>query len=362
MRVADDGLLQSLHEGMFEAPLWHDFLDRLLARTGARFTTMVFRPLDEDAVVQLHAGERHSDDMLNLFGDGALRDPLTYTSMRPGRAYALEELIDPADPEQKAFYMQLLLPQGMTSLRSIRVTEPGGIDLWLSCWGGNAIGSATGALLTALAPHLRIALRSYTALERERFRSAVTGQAFDRLKMGWLSLDGGGRIIDATENVEQLFRLGTLLRRGRYDRLVPASPAIDRELTQLIKAFAGNSHARPQAFTLSKDPWVEILVTPVQGTAFSGSKTPVAIIYVSGDRRSQADRCEQLVDLFGLLPSEARLAWMLAQATSIAEAADALGLSIETARNYSKKIYAKTGARGHAELVRIILTSVLALS
>ena len=43
-------------------------------------------------------------------------------------------------------------------------------------------------------------------------------------------------------------------------------------------------------------------------------------------------------------------------------AAAMLGLTIETARNYSKKIYAKTGARGQPELVRIILTSVLAIS
>ena len=63
-----------------------------------------------------------------------------------------------------------------------------------------------------------------------------------------------------------------------------------------------------------------------------------------------------------LLPSEARLAWQLAQGTSIAEAASMTGLSEETARNYSKKIYAKTGARGQPELVRIILTSVLAIA
>ncbi len=69
-----------------------------------------------------------------------------------------------------------------------------------------------------------------------------------------------------------------------------------------------------------------------------------------------------MVDLFGLLPSEARLAWLLAQATSIADAADALGITVETARNYSKKIYAKTGAKGHPDLVRIVLTSVLAIS
>lgn len=362
MRVADDGLLQALHEGMFETPLWGDFLGRLRTRTGARFASLVFRPVDEDAVVELYAGEPPPDAVRALFVDGTLRDPLPYRSMREGRAYALEELIDLSDPKQRAFHDAVMLPQGLTSMRSIRVTEPGGVDLWLGCLGGRGIGSATGALLTALAPHLRIALRSYTELERERFRHAVAGQAFDRLKMGWMSLDAGGRIIDATDNVEQLFRWGRLLRRGRYDRLVPASPAIDRDLTALLKTFAANSQARPRAFNLSKDPWVEMLVTPVQSPAFAGSKTPVAIIYVSGDRRSQADRCEQLVDLFGLLPSEARLAWMLAQATPIADAAQALGLTVETARNYSKKIYAKTGARGQAELVRIVLTSVLALS
>ena len=94
----------------------------------------------------------------------------------------------------------------------------------------------------------------------------------------------------------------------------------------------------------------------------AGHRKVAAIVYVSGDRRSQADRCDQLVDLFGLLPSEARLAWLLAQATSISDAAETLGITVETARNYSKKIYAKTGAKGHADLVRIILTSVLAIS
>lgn len=360
MRVADDGLLQALYEGMFETPLWSDFLNRLRTRTSARFTSLVFRPLDEEAAVELYAGDPVPDDIRALFVDGGLRDPLAYRSMRQGRAYALGELIDLSDPEQRRFHDSVLVPQGLTNLRTIRVREPGGVDLWLGCWGDRAIGSATGALLTSLAPHLRIALRSYAALERERFRQAVAGQAFERLKMGWMSLDAAGRIIDATESVEQLFRWGRLLRRGRYDRLVPASPAIDRALTSLLKDFA--VHARPKVFHLSKDPWVEMLVTPVQSPAFSGSKTPVAIVYVSGDRRSQADRCEQLVDLFGLLPSEARLAWMLAQATPIADAAQALGLTIETARNYSKKIYAKTGARGQAELVRIVLTSVLAIS
>ena len=69
-----------------------------------------------------------------------------------------------------------------------------------------------------------------------------------------------------------------------------------------------------------------------------------------------------MVDLFDLTPAEARLAWSLAQGLSISEAARAHGLTVETARYYSKKIYAKTGARGQVDLVRNILTGVLALA
>ena len=65
-----------------------------------------------------------------------------------------------------------------------------------------------------------------------------------------------------------------------------------------------------------------------------------------------------LVDLFGLLPSEARLANALANGASLAEAAEQMGLTIETVRNYSKKIFAKTGTRGQADLVRYNLMPI----
>lgn len=347
MRTDDDGLLQALHEGLYETPLWQGFLTRLTARAGAIQTALLIRPPAQDSVITLGAGEDNPDPLRTiLLGDAA-------RAMRPERLYALEDLAVP---------VHALNDAGLRNMRAVRVTEPGGLDGWIAAAGGKAFGSAAGALLLALAPHLRIALRSFAALERERFRSSVTGQAFDRLQMGWLTLDAQCRIIEASPRIEDMFQWGALLRRGRYDRLTPVSAAIDRELTALVKRYASGTGQRPQAFNLSQDPWVDMLVTPAPPSGFAGGPAPAALLYVSGDRRSQADRCDQLVELFGLLPSEARLAWMLAQATSIGEAAEALGLTVETARNYSKKIYAKTGARGHAELVRIILTSVLAIS
>ena len=58
---------------------------------------------------------------------------------------------------------------------------------------------------------------------------------------------------------------------------------------------------------------------------------------------------------FGLSRSEARLACRLASGDSLSTAAATLGLSVETARNYSKSLYAKTGARGQGPLVAWVL-------
>ena len=363
MRLDDTGLLTALHEGMFQQPLWQDFLERLRQRTGAIHTMLAFRPIDEAAIVALHAGPPPPESIHNLFGEKEEGGDLSfYRQMREGRVYALSELIDGDNPVHQSAMTDLMVSQGVSDMRSVRVTEPSGVDAWLACLGGRSIGPAVGALLTALAPHLRIALRAFVALEREKLRSTLTSEAFGRLNFGWLTLDARCRIMDMTAHVAQLFQRTTVLRRGRYDRLTPQSPALDRELTTLVKHFAATPEASPRALNLSRDPWMDMLVAPMRGGSIGSGSIPVAIVYLSGDRWSQADRRDQLVDLFGLLPSEARFAWVIAQGIPISEAAQVLGLSVETARNYSKRIYAKTGARGQAELVRIVLTSVLAIA
>lgn len=349
----DDGLLESLHQGAFEAPLWGDFLRRLRISGRADLALLVLRPAGTSELMELAEGNGPTAAIGRLLVGG---------TMREGRGYALEDLLEMVDPDHREEVRVALRAGRIWALRAIRIVEPGGMEGWLVCAGGRSLGSSAGALLLALAPHLGIAVRNFAALQREQFRSAMTSEAFSRLRIGWLTLDAQCRIVETAENVEQMFQWGTLLRRGRYDRLIPASPEVDRLLTAFVRDAAAGGDARPLALNLSRDPWVDMLVAPLQGKEIPGHRTAAAIVYVSGDRRSQSDRCEQLVDLFGLLPSEARLAWMLAQATSIAQAADALGLTIETARNYSKKIYAKTGARGQADLVRIVMTSVLALN
>lgn len=362
MRSLDADLLALLHEGMFDQPLWHRFLDRLRARTGAASAELLIQPADEGGVVEIRANEGLSRPNPRFLMQAYAANPRSYRGMRENRVYSPADLIDDGDLDQLALLETIERSGQLGTMRMVRVAEPGGVEAWLGCGGGKMTGPAVGALLTMLAPHLRIALRSFVALERERSRSSIASDAIDRLNFGWMTLDARGCIIDMTPHVEKLFQRSGVLRRGRYNRLTPTSPAIDREVQALLRRFATERGGRPRAINLSQDPWIDMLIAPIQDGPASLASTPVAVAYLSGDRFSQADRCEQLVELFGLLPSEARLAWAIAQGMSIAEAADSLGLTLETARNYSKKIYAKTGARGQPQLVRNILTSVLALA
>ena len=342
MRIPSPGdtdLLVPLHDGQFEQPMWRTFLTRLAREARADRAGLILRPAEGRETIALWSGD--AARAAHVLNDGR-----AIGAMREERVYTLAEL-DGADAGG--------------DLRAMRVRESGGMDAWLVLT-GEGLGVAVAALMVALAPHLRAALRGFAALEREKMRATLSADAIKRVNFGWISLDARCRIVDCDPQAERVLQRSGLLRRGPYDRLTPASPAVDRELTDLVKRFTADPEERPRAISLSRDPWTDLLVAPQRMRSIAAGSQTVAVVYLSGDRRSTADRCEQLAELFNLSPSEAKLAWAMAQGSTIAEAAVECGLTIETARNYSKRIYAKTGARGQADLVRHILRSVLALA
>jgi hypothetical protein len=130
-----------------------------------------------------------------------------------------------------------------------------------------------------------------------------------------------------------------------------------------VEAVAADPDAPPQAVRIAEDPQLELLVTPIDP---EGPDGPIigaaAAVHIQGEPPEAEEPAGALVELFDLPPAIARFAWTLGRTGSIAESAEALGLTIETARFYSKTLYAKLGVKGQAELARRILTSAAALA
>lgn len=364
-----ENLIKPLIEGMVEDPLWSTFLVRLRRRTKSDYTSLTFRPLrvgtPQNRVVHLASGRQSPPIIAQLYRDSLYKsDPLPYHDMVDGRVYALPELLRAGNPQHDAYRKSLLTPSGMNILRIVRVVEASGVSAWLTLSRRKReFDAEDDALMAALAPYLRAALRSYVALERERITAFVANEAVRRMNFGWLTLDADGRILDVDAHGESMLADSNVLIRGRGDKLAARDPAVGRDIAAAVQALIADRQSRPRAIVLSREPWLDMLLVKAAKVGAGATRpAPAFVAYVHSDQWSSADRCEQLGQLFDLTPRQAGLALALSRGMTIAEAAVELGLSVESARTYSKRIYAKTGARGQSDLVRFVHRSVLTIA
>lgn len=366
MATGDLELTEALLEGAFEEPLWGAFLSLIRARTGADHATLIFRPPGgplRDAV-HLYSGPLNIDGVRRTYTQYmSTLDLLSEQGLREGRVYAYQELYPPKNPNYGEFYRQVIIPSGVTASRVIRVAENSGVSAWLTISrAGTDFGDEAADVLRSIATTLRGALRYYVALERERYAAGVIGHAMRALYFGWMTLDRDGGIIDFDPEVDVAFKRSGVISRGSSGRLQASPEKLEKDIYSMIHRLADNPRSRPYAITLKQDPWLDMLLVRAPHAKLAADRQAAVVAYVHGDSWRSSDRFTQLNDLFGLTPSEAKLTLTLSRGISPAEAAVELGISLQTVRSYTKVIYSKTGARGIADLVRIVMRSVLAFA
>jgi hypothetical protein len=344
-RADELDLLTVLHEGMHEQPPFGLFLGRLLRRVSAGAVRLLLAR--GEAGFELTARPNARQIITRARPVSAPDDPVPYRSLRPDRVYSFAEFPAPLD----------------VAGRVVR-TSSGDLDAWLAIRSDKDEFSARdGALLSALTPHLAIALRNYASVEHDRLQRQVADWALERLGRGWLALSATGGVVAADELAEKILREGDQLRRSAEKRLLAASPAAHQRLMEAVEAVASRPHAPPRAVRISEDPQLELLIAPLEADEADGPVIGAAVAaHIQVPAPPAADPASALGELFDLTPAVARFAWALGRSGGIAEAAAELGLSVETARSYSKALYAKLGVSGQAELGRRILTSAAVLA
>jgi hypothetical protein len=342
-RTDELDLLTVLHDGMHEQPAWGVFLGRLLRRVGAESVRLLLARGDVGIEMSVRLNRRHVQTRARSMSEAD--DPTPYGSLRPQRVYDFSEF---------------QTPPGIAG-RVVRATE-GDLDAWLAIESDDEFSASASSLLSALALHFRIALRNYVAVEHERLQRRVGDWALGRLGRGWMALTATGRVMATDDLAERLLRDGSQLRLSPERRLLAASPPAHQRLARAIEAASAD--ASPRYVRISDEPQLELLIAglapePETGDAIVGASVAVHIQAAPPDAAHPA---EALSELFDLSPAIARFAWSLGHDGGIAAAAAELGLTIETARFYSKTLYAKLGVSGQAELARRILTSAAALA
>ncbi len=230
--------------------------------------------------------------------------PEMLAGLRLRRVYTGAELADRA-----------LGPTPFADARALGVAGPAWVLLTRKAGEFRARDSAR---LAGLVPHLEQALELGAQMAALRDAAARAGRRARRLGAGWLRLGPRGEVVAADAGGREL-----LARAGLGVRVDLAAG-----LTRLGSGV--------EAMRQGDEAYLRATDQPLPPP-------------------------ERLARHLGLSLPEARLARALGQGASLREAAALLGLTIETARFYSKQIYAKTGLRGQPALIRRLWTGALTL-
>ena len=346
-------LLLPLYTGMRENPALSTFLERVRRRTGAEYVTIFLR-LGDDHSTQLFAGR----DLRALARETGTRELLAlekvhYDRLRPGRVYSGAEFVD-HDPVYRAGHEGQLRKLGIADQRVIRLIAEDRFDAWMVIARAVACTASDSALLSNLAPYVREAILSIVRTERREVELAINAQGLARSGTGWLLFDRDARLLAAEPGTIAAFAALALAPPRTGERLRDLSHAAERALVAAAAAFSDNPAAPPRAQVLRDHPRIEALLTAPGPLPVTTLQAPVMLALLRLPRAPSSARAGHLAMLHGLPRREAELAVALSDGQSIAEAAQAMGLTLETARNYSKRLYAQLGVRGQTGLVRLV--------
>lgn len=357
-------LILPLYQGVYENPLFSTFLERLKRRTGAEYVALKIRHGDssiEDfaeffAGMDLWRGAREMGiEHLHML------DRTHHDRLRLGRVYSVAEFVD-HDPVYKAQRADGIERLGITDERVVRVVEEDGIHAWLTLAREKSCTASDSALLSTLAPYVAVALRGLVQLERQRIETAMSAEGLGRFGAGWIVFDRDATVLAIHPETSRRLRDIAHIKPQPGERLRDTGIDVERELSEAAEAFAEAPESPARTIVLNNAPRVEALLLPARNLPIAVLARPVMFALCRFPQDPSLARSSALARLFGLPQREAELAIALSDGLSIAEAADAMGLTLETTRNYSKRLYAKLGVRGQAELVRLVYESTAVLA
>jgi len=339
-------LLIPLFQGNAENPRFSTFLERLRRRTQADYVSLILRMGDgpHAVIVESYAGI----DLRKRARESETQGPFDldrylYDGLRPGRVYSIGEMID-HDPVARADRNRRMAKLGIGDERVVRIAGGERYSAWLMMARARECTASDSALLSSLAPYVAIAVENLVSMDRERMAARINAMGLERTGKGWMLLDAEARVVAADPALSQFWQehCGAALRPG--ERVLGLDLMAERKLAGV-------------AAEMREKPHVEALLMPAEEAAEQALAAPALLALCTLPRALSGNGADRLAEVFDLPRREAELAMALADGHSIAEAAERMGLTLETARNYSKRLYAKLGVRGQAELVRLVYES-----
>jgi DNA-binding CsgD family transcriptional regulator len=366
-------LVDCIYDGVLENPPWNSFLQLLRKTLNCQVSSMWFRtPFTDQSKRPLSDIDENQDNFTPLlFEKFHQHSSIFQAAATQGEVTLFSETLSRETIKSSEFYSDYLHPHNIIDGMQLFIKEPNGLEMWVELGrakGKPLFGEDDKVFCQQLIPYLKRALGIYSILKSTEIKSKTYTEVIEQLSIGVVTLDLDRRVVDINVMANNLLSHAGCMKKN--EPIFQFSKPDDQELfySSFKKVISDNDNEKLppgiEVFRIEQNSGQSLgfLVRHIAATPwYEGRERPAVVMYVC-DPSLQRDTRENFVaKIFGLMMSEAALAIKLADGLTLSEAAKKLSITENSARTISKRIFAKTGTRRQAELVRLILNSVVIL-
>lgn len=280
-----------------------------------------------------------------------------------GDAMAVEDLMPYPEFTQTRFYQEWARPQGIVDFVSAVLEKSAAGAALFRVFRYERDGIVDGEArrrMRLVVPHIRRALLAGRLFEMKSAEKAAF-DTLDRLSAGLCLVDATGQIVHANAACQAIFAADDFLSAAD-GRLVATDARIDQALRELFAAAAGGDTPIESSVTSlplrARDGTRYVMhVLPLASGARRPAGAPydaTAALFICKAAAEAPSAPEIIAQAYNLTPTELRVLLAIAEVGGVPEVAAALGVAETTIKTHLSRLFAKTGGRRQADLVKIV--------
>jgi DNA-binding CsgD family transcriptional regulator len=281
-----------------------------------------------------------------------------------GNVATMTMLAGEREPLHSDFYVRWVKPLGFRDVMGVLVLKSGRRVAWFSIVRSEIqapYGPKELRLMATLSPHVCRALLISDALELQTVAAARLEETVDQLSTSIILTEREGRITYMNGAAERLLKGGAALKamNGRLAAVQPkARESLSRALSLSTEGKAPPTTGRH--FIALPDAEGGGIVASILPLEWRSGRNPLsqlpgsAAVILQDPGASMQIPTEALSDLYGLTRAEARVLEHIVRGQTPQDAADELGVTLNTVKTHLQNLFAKTNTTRQAELAQLV--------
>ena len=353
----------NIYDAALDPALWHQALEGICAYVGGSSAALLWHDSAMEHSEALHIYNVDPFYLKLYFEKYLPLNPMfpAATFVDAGVVVADEDIMPREELEATRFYKEWIEPQGTKGALSVNlekgITRTSMINVQMQVPLQDEMRHRLGLLV----PHLQRAVNIGRLFDQNKGAAQALTETLDHVDAAVLLVAADARITFSNAAAKQMLGDGALIKQSGA-KLRAVAPDANRRLRDVFTAAANGDESvgiRGIAVPLTERPrdrWFAHVLPLTSGRRQQTGDEyhAVAAVFIRKNPPNELSPLEGFARLYGLTGGEIRVAEALLRVSGNEAIADALGISRVTVRTHLNRIYRKTGAKSHSDLVKLI--------